>query len=92
MAFARVKRPSKPNKSKIVSLRLTETEHADFDRLKNDLQFRSMRELILFSLDVIEELDKWSCGGHRFYISNTDTGEYKEIEFELRPFIEPERR
>ena len=91
MAFARVRRTARSNKSKVVLLRLTESEHADFDRLKNRLQFRSMRELILFSLDIVDELHKWDCKDYRFYIGYPEKQVYKEIEFELKPFDKSER-
>jgi len=91
--FATVKRPNKHNKSKTVTLRLTDKERADFERLKKDLEFQSVRDLVLFSTGVLQKLYEWNCMSYHFYIGNPAEKDYKEVEFELKPNIdETERR
>jgi hypothetical protein len=87
LAFASIKRPTKSNKSKIVTFRLTKDEHAALTCLKKDLVFRSTRDLVIFCMDVVEQLHRWHCSKHCFYIGKPNKKDFKEVEFEFNPDV-----
>lgn len=79
----KVTRVKKETKSKTLSIRLTESEMADFDSLKEGLKFGENREFVLFSFDVLKNIANWDSEGYKFYIRNPDSKDLKEVEFEL---------
>ena len=85
MVNLKIKRPSEANKSKIVTFRLTADEYQELEHLKNNLEFQSTRNLVLFCMDVVGMLYKWRSSNWLFFIGKPKEKKYKEVEFEFKP-------
>jgi hypothetical protein len=59
-------RKRKENSVKVLSLRMTKTDHQKLKDLKNELQFSSVKEFLLYSTKVVSLLKKWNQEGYKF--------------------------
>jgi hypothetical protein len=66
-------------------MRFTEQELVNLAQLKENLEFKSVRDLMLFCLDVTENLYHWNCSDRRFFVGNPKQEDYQEVEFEFKP-------
>lgn len=86
MEQLQVGRVKKENKSKILTLRLTETEVQELNRLREEMQFESVRDFFLFGMDVIKKLEEWHSKKYSFFIGIPgERKSYQEVLFELNP-------
>ncbi|MDD5649794.1 MAG: hypothetical protein PHF86_05140 [Candidatus Nanoarchaeia archaeon] len=79
----KISRPNKENKSKIISLRLKPNQMKDVLKLKGDLKFETVTDLMCYSLDIFKRLHEWKLLNYHFYIANPENKNYKEVELEL---------
>jgi hypothetical protein len=68
-----VGRRRKELQTKAYSIRMTKTDHQKLKDLKNDLQFSSVKELLLYSTKIIDLLKKWNQEGYKFMRVSKDT-------------------
>jgi hypothetical protein len=81
-----VPRRKKETKSVVYSLRLTETEQEFLEKLKNNLKFDSIVEMLIFCSEVVDKLREWDDEGYKFYRMNEKNSEdAKEVSFEFKP-------
>jgi hypothetical protein len=81
----RITRQNHETKDKIVTLRLTAQEQETLASMKKDLEFDSVRDLLLFCLSAVAQLRDWNRSEYAFFVGNREKGEYNEIEFEFKP-------
>lgn len=83
----KIKRRSKQNKSEVLTLRLTPEESDFLSKLKNDLQFETNRDLVLFGMEVVKSLKEWDSSNYKFFVGKgkPEENDYREVEFELKP-------
>lgn len=67
-----IERKKKERSHKILSVRMTETDRKRFEDLKNELQFTSTKELILYSAKILNELWKWNQAGYKILCTAKD--------------------
>lgn len=82
MEIKTVKRRSKPKQSEMLTLRLTPEENDFIRELKDDLEFDTIRELVLFCLDVVRNLRDWESEGQQFYVGTKAEG-FSPVEFQF---------
>jgi hypothetical protein len=80
-----INRKKKENKSIVTSLRLTETESNFLDKMKAELKFDSLAEMVLFCSETIETLKNWAGEGYTFIKMKKGTEDCTEVSFEFTP-------
>lgn len=79
----KVPRANKENKTEIVSLRLKPSQVKEIEGLKDSLGFKTVTELLCYSMDIFKRLHEWNLLNYHFYIGDPEKKDYKEIEFDI---------
>jgi hypothetical protein len=67
-----IKRPP-TKKNQLLTIRLTSDEINSLNGLKKRLKFDSTRDLISFSLNIVDVLSKHTFSGYKLYMKNEKT-------------------
>lgn len=78
-------RRSREIKETALTVRLTPSDDELVKGLKEDLNFSSYSELILFGLDIVKNLKSWHKEGFHFYIGKPEERKFNEVQFEIFP-------
>lgn len=81
----KVLRRNRELKETSMTIRLTQDEDKLIKSLKEDLNFSSFRNLVMFGMDIIEKLKEWKKEGQHFYIGKPEQRKYNEVIFEIFP-------
>jgi len=82
MEKIRIKRIIESPKSEVITLRTTPQEKETLQRMEADLNFTSMRDLLLFCLTVTNELHKLHTEGYALLARKDGVNSPIDIEFQ----------
>jgi hypothetical protein len=72
-------------KESVMTIRLTPSEDEAIKTLKEELQFSTFRDLIMYGMDLLNKLKEWKDEGQRFYIGKPEERKYMEVQLEIYP-------